>query len=264
MKTPELAVCLDDLKLEIKAALARVRSMGLSAVDIGATSGPISPQALSQSGRRHFLKHLADLGLRVASLRGPVDGPGYGDAGGGERRLDTMRQIISMASFLRVPVVSTAIGPLNDESDSALTGRTREALERLASDADRLGVTVAIETVGVSAKALGDCLRDIACPHLASCCDSGELIIQGENPHQLAESLAGRIGLVRARDAVAGSDGTSGHEVAMGNGSLDAPRFLASLIEAGFESDIVLSRTTGMSPAADLMDAGNQFSAALR
>jgi sugar phosphate isomerase/epimerase len=263
MRTPELAVCLDDLGLEIKAALGRARSMGFSALDIGATSGPISPQTLSLSGRRHFLKHIADLGLRVASLRGPTGGPGYGDAGGGEHRLDTMRKIISLASSLRVPVVSTMLGPWNDERDATLAGRTLEALELIAGDADRQGVAVAIETVGVSTQALGERLRGIGCRHLTSCCDSGALIMQGESPYQLAESLAGRIGLVRARDAVAGTPDASGHEVAMGDGALDPPRFLASLMEAGFEGDIVLSRTTGTNPAADLLNARNQFAALL-
>lgn len=263
MKTPELAVCLDDLGLEIKAALDCVRTMGLTAVDIGATSGAISPQSLSQSGRRHFLKHLSDLGLRVVSLRGPAGGPGYGDAVAGDRRLDTMRKIISLASSLRVPVVSTMLGSTADERDPAPARRTLEAVEILAGDADRQGVTVAIETVGVRTEALGDRLRNIACPNLTACCDSGALIMAGESPCQLADSLAGRIGLVRARDAVAGTADAPGHEVAMGDGALDALRFLASLMEAGFEGPIVLTRTTGTSPAADLLNARNRFASLL-
>jgi len=174
-----------------------------------------------------------------------------------------MRKIISLASALRVPVVSTMLGAINDEDDPALAGRTREAIEVLAGDADRQGVTVAIETVGVSTQTLGEWLQAIGCRHLNACCDSGALIMQGENPHRLGDTLAGRVGLVRARDAIAAATDAAGHEVAMGDGALDIPRFLSCLIEAGFEGHIVLSRTTGTNPAVDLLDAKNRFGAVL-
>jgi sugar phosphate isomerase/epimerase len=85
------------------------------------------------------------------------------------------------------------------------------------------------------------------------------MLIQGEDPHRLADALAGRVRLVRARDAVAGSGQAAGHEVALGEGHLDVPRFLAALAEAGFDGDLVLTRTSGDRPAADLERARGEF-----
>ncbi len=263
MQMPQLAVCLDDLKLDVKSALDRARSMAFRAVDVGATSGAISPQELSKTGQRHLLKHLSDLGLRLSSLRGPAGGPGYTDAAAGERRLDTMRHVLRLASSLHVPVVSTTLGISPTSRNAREIDRLREVLAVLADEGDRLQVVVALETAGLAPQALFDVLRSLDCPHLAACCDSGAMLMQGDNPHRVAESLPGRIQLVRARDAVPGNIERPGHETAFGEGSLDTKAFLASLVEAGFGGDIVLTRTSGDQPFQDLAKARDAFAGLL-
>ena len=259
MIKPKLAVCVDDLRQDVKATLSRARELEFNAVDLAAVRGPVSPGELSRTGQRHLMRHLADLGLRLASLRGPVGGPGYADSVMGERRLDTMRGVIALAAALRVPVVSTTLGTAAGTADDADANRLREALAVLADDADRAGVGVAVETAGVGAAALQGLLADVSCPALGSCCDSGAMIMQGDDPHAVEQTLPGRILLVRARDAVRGAAGSTGCEVAQGDGQLDIPRFLAALMEAGFQRDIVLTRTTGSNPASDLLQARREF-----
>ena len=254
MKTPELTVCLDDLRLDVKRAMHVARDMGFRGIDVGATSGPISPRELSLTGRRHLIKHLSDLGLRLGSLRGPVGDGGYADAATSDRRLATMREVIGLASTLRVPVVSTTIGRLTGEADTAEaeSRRIREAMKTLANEAERQGVIVAIESAGIGSKAMQAILADIGCPRLAACCDTGAMLMQGEDPHRVSETLPGRIQLVRARDAIAGSSEASGYETAFGEGHLDPARLLASLVETGFDGDIVISRRGGENPAGDI------------
>ncbi len=260
---PRLAVCLDDLKLEIREALDVSRRLGFRTLDVCALRGPVSPDEMSRSAQRHFKKHLDDLGLRLSSLRGPHGGSGYDDPATGDRRLDAMRRIIALASEMRVPAVSTLLGPVSNTSDSKVAPRIRETLSILAEDADRLGVTVAIETSGLTTTALRDLLADINCPALMACCDTGAMLMQGEDPHRVAELLGGRIGLTRTRDAVAGSPGAMGHEVAMGEGQLSPPALLAALVEAGFTGDMILTRTGGSSVAQDLIRARQAFESPL-
>lgn len=264
IKNPELALCLDDLRLETKAAMDRARTLGFRAIDVAAVAGPISPGELSHTGQRHLLKHLSDLGLRLASLRGPAGGAGYADRHSGERRLETMRKIIDLASTLRVPIVSTTLGAPGEASSDDRAARYREMLAILAADADRKGVRVAVETAGVSAADLNQLLREVDCPMLAACCDSGAMLMHGDDPHKVAELLSGRVRLVRARDAVSGSSQAAGFETAYGEGHLDTPRFLASLAEAGFDGDLVLSRTTGDRPIIDLEKARQELEKHLR
>jgi sugar phosphate isomerase/epimerase len=256
MKMPTLSVCTDDLARDVKDAMDRARALGFHALDVGATQGPVSPGELSRTGQRHLLRHMADLGLRLGSLRGPAGGAGYGDAAAGERRLEIMRGVIRLAASLNVPVVSTDLGAGSTDEAGA---RRLEALTLLADEADRSGVQVAIETAGVTASALGTLLRGIACPGLGACCDTGAMLMQGEDPGGVAEHLPGRIQLVRARDAVCPAGNESGYEVAHGQGRLDPERVLAGLTEAGFQGDIVLTRTSGENRAGDIALARDAF-----
>jgi sugar phosphate isomerase/epimerase len=241
--------------MDVKSAMGCAASLGFRAIDVAAVQGPISPEQLSGTGQRHLLKHLGDLGLRLGSLRGPVGGPGYADAAAGERRIATMRRVIELASSLHVPVASTALGPIIGDDRQRQTARLREALSELADHADRCGVIVAVETTGIDAATLAAMLGEIDCPSLASCCDSGAMLMEGEDPHRIADTLPGRVRLVRARDAMAAASGNSGYEVALGQGNLDVERFLAALNEATFKGDIVLSRSAGANPVADLQKA---------
>lgn len=256
---PTPAVSTDDLRLEIREALEQSRRLGFKAVDISAVRGPVSPDELSQTGKRHFRKHLDDLGLRLSSLRGPAGGRGYHDPEESDGRLAAMRKVISLASDMRVPVVSTILGTVGPELDDLQQSRLREALEVMATDSDRLGVTVAIESAGIEQSVLRDLLASVNCPTLVACCDTGALLMQGDDPHRVGEFLGGRIGLVRARDAIAGSPGAVGHEVAMGSGQLNPAAFLAALAESGFTGDMVMTRSSGSNVAADLAHAREVF-----
>lgn len=260
----ELAVATDDLKLEIKSALERARRMGFRAVDVGASQGPVSPGELSTSGRRHFLRHLSDLGLGLRSLRGPTAGAGYADGAAGERRLETAKSVLALASDLKVPVVSTTLGGFSSKDAEGQSVRLIEALAALADAADQYGVTLAIESAGINANDLAALVKQINCPNLAACCDSGAMLIQGENPHRIADALAGRVRLVRARDAVIGASNAPGHETALGSGQLDPASFIASLIESGYQGPLILTRQSGASPVADLTAAREVFENILR
>ena len=259
MHAPTLAVQADDLNPEIKAALQHASALRFHAIAIDATRGPITARQLDRSGQRHFRRYLADLGLRPATLRGPAGGKSYADPILGEQRLEQLRGVIRLAAALGVPVVSTTPGHLAGGEGDAAHARMIEALGAMADDADRNGVHLAVETTGCDAAWLGQAVRQIDCPFLGVCCDSGGLLERGENPHTSSQHFAGRVHLVRGRDAQPGSASIAGAECTVGEGALDVPLFLADLLAAGFGGDIVLAREQGGQKASDLVRAREVF-----
>jgi len=263
MHTPTLAVQADDLHPEVKAALQQARRLGFDAVSINATRGPVTVQQLDRSGQRHFRRFLGDLGLRPASLRGPAGGKSYADPNFGEQRLDILRGVIRLAGALGVPVVSTAPGH-TIEGDETVQARLLETFHAIAEDADYQGVHVAVETNGCDAAWLGQALREIDCLFLGVCCDAGGMLERGDDPHCASHHMAGRVHLVRGRDAQPGSPQVAGAECAVGEGALDVPVFLADLLAAGFGGDIVLAREQGDRRAEDLARGRAAFERELR
>ncbi|MBX3396335.1 MAG: sugar phosphate isomerase/epimerase [Phycisphaerae bacterium] len=259
----ELSISVDDLRMELRPALDVVRQIGVHFVEVGAMHGPISPEELSRSGERHFSRHLADIGLNLHCLRGPTGGAGYADRSAGDRRLASLKRIINLASSLRVSTVSTTVGSVTTDADGREKDRLLEAIVQMADMADRCGVTVAIDTAGISAADLRSMLQTVNCPNLTACCDSGGMLLRGENPHRVADVLAGRIRIARARDAVAGDAGAPGHETAPGEGQLDPAAFLAALHEAGARGPLILSRTTGDQRIHDIALAKRRFESLL-
>jgi sugar phosphate isomerase/epimerase len=259
MNASSLGVCADDLRLEVKDALQCARTMGFGQVDLGATRGPISPAELSKSGQRHLIKHLSDLGLGLASLRGPADARSYTEGSQGERRLETMRGVIRLAADLHVPVVSTTLLADAKKQAGGEEAHLREVLSLLADDADRLGVKVAIEPAGFGAADLRKWLAEINCPALSACCDTGSMLMQGDNPHDLVATLGAKVDLVIARDALAGTAQLAGREVAPGEGQLDVGRFLGGLAAVGYDGPLMLSRREGQRPMDDLVRAKREF-----
>lgn len=49
-----LGVNIDDLRLLVKEGLRCALGMGFQVVEFGAVAGELTPESLSESGRRHF------------------------------------------------------------------------------------------------------------------------------------------------------------------------------------------------------------------
>ncbi|MBK8268916.1 MAG: sugar phosphate isomerase/epimerase [Planctomycetes bacterium] len=249
----KIALAVDDLRMEFKAALDAARRMGVRHVDVSATQGPVSRGELSKSGQRHLVRHLGDLGLSLDSLRGPAGGPGYCDNAAGERRLEMMRGVIELAGAIGVPVVSTTLG--GGEIDGV---RLKEAMAQIADFSDRCGVTVAIETSGMTTVDLEALLREMNCPHLAACCDTGAMLIQGKTRIELRTLCPVAFGW-HACAMQHGARGAPGHETAVGQGQLDPSALLAGFAEAGYQGPLILTRQSGDNPVADLAAAKRRF-----
>lgn len=250
---PGVGVVLDSLGRPVKESLQAASQLGLRQIELPAASGEISPEELSQTGRRHLLRHVAGLGLQLSALGGDLGGARFGDPALLEERLDRTRRIIELAADLRVPVLTTHLGRVDVEARRR--GDLVAVVRELADMADRTGTFVAFETGGADPAETVALLKEVNCEWLGVCYDPASLLIEGYDPIAGVEPSAGRILIARARDAVGGSGRRPGHETPLGRGEVDFVRYLAALDESGYRSVPFIRRTNSDRPLQDVAEA---------
>src|SRR4051812_50052818 len=135
MKHLKLGVRLESLALPLRKALAEASRMGVGGVQIDAV-GDLSPQALSQSGRREFRSLLRSHNLELTALGCPLR-RGLEAVENQEQRLAHVRDVMTLSFDLgpRLTVLSAGQVPENEEAPEAR--RLRESLLDLAGHGDR-------------------------------------------------------------------------------------------------------------------------------
>jgi L-ribulose-5-phosphate 3-epimerase len=250
---PGVGVVLDSFGRPVKESLQSASQLGFRQIELPATSGEVNPEVLSQSGRRHLMRHVAGLGLGLSAIGGDLGGARLSEGAGLEQRLDRTRRIIEMAADLRVPVTTTHLGRF--DAEARRRGDLAAVVRELADTADRTGTFVALETGGADPGELASLLKDINCEWLGVCYDPASLLIDGYDPIGSVEPTAGKILIARARDAVAGSDRRPGHETPLGYGELDLVRYLAALDQSGYHNAAFIRRTGSDRPLEEIAEA---------
>lgn len=261
MSANRLGLVLEGLGEPVKDALRSVARLAFRELELPATFPEIDPARLSRTGRRDLQHYLGELGLRLSALGGDLGGARFTDGGRLEERLGKTRQIMELAAELRVPVVTSHLGPVNELT--LKSGLLQQALGHLAEVADRTGTVLAFETASADPVAVAGLLRNVNSPALAACYDPGSLLIDGMDPLAGVAPLADRIVIARIRDAVGGTGQRAGRETAIGQGQLDVPAYLGALEEAGYRSIPFLRRTQSEHPIQELVEAKRRLGSLL-
>lgn len=259
-----VGVVVDDFRKPAKAGLQQAADLGFRAVEIGATQGDLSPDGLSDSGRRHLARYIRNLGLRLDALAANLETGEFVQDGIQEESLDRTRRILELAKDVGAPVVTARIGQIDKTAAPEQHDRILEAVRYLADHADNVGTVFAIETAQADPSDLIAFLREVNCPMVKAAIDPAELIMDGNNPVTAVRQLADHIAIARARDAAAGAARRPGHETALGDGQLDLAGYLYALDEAGYTGSAVVRRIDSQNPVGDIALAKSHLDAALR
>ena len=228
MSPDSLAASLDFYRSDAKSALRAAAQDGFRVVEANALVGDLRPGELSESGRRHLRKILADLGLRLGGLTLDFPGRGLGDPTEGDRRFSELDAALELAADLRIPRVCAALA-CSGAPDEVALGQT--ALAQAAAQSDRYGVHVAIQAPEAASGFVLSEVSRLACPTLGLSLDSASA--DAAKLSQLRQALRVRLrDVVRRGEAIEESD--------WGRGQVDFGRLLAELEATGFQRDLVL------------------------
>jgi sugar phosphate isomerase/epimerase len=244
MNRLKLGVRLESLGLPLRRALAEAARMGVSGVQADA-AGDLSPNGLSQSGRREFRNLLRTYNLELTALGCPLR-RGLDAAEDQQPRLEHVRKVLTLSADLGPRVVVVQAGQTPEENDDGPRARAlAESLTALARHGDHVGAVLALETGLESGAALAAYLKRFDSGSLAANLDPANLLLHGFDPYESARALHGRIAHAHAKDARKSSASRAAQEVPLGHGDIDWMQFLGVLEEAEYRGWLTVERDSG-------------------
>ena len=161
-------------------------------------------------------------------------------------RLDRTLELVDVAAKLGVPGIACHVGFVPEDKLDPDYMEVRDVVRRICDYAASRGQTFALETGQEPAHALLEFITDVNRPNLKVNFDPANMILYGSgDPHDAVRLLASKIVSVHAKDGdwPPQHDRTAlGRERALGKGSVDIPRFIQTLKEAGYQGALCIER----------------------
>lgn len=251
----KLGIRLESVGVPIRRGMEEAERLGVSGVQVDAL-GELSPNALTQTGRRAFRHLLRSHGLELTALGCPLR-RGFDAAEELDARIDHVKKVLQLGFDLGPRIVIVQAGRVSKDEGPAANLMT-EALRALAYHGDRVGAVLALETGLESGAVLGKFLARFDSGGLGVNLDPANLLMHDFDPYESARALRERVVHVHAKDARAAGASRASQEVPLGHGDIDWLQFLSVLEEINYRGWLTLERETGDCRRADLA-AGVSF-----
>lgn len=271
----KLGVITDCFKKTHGAGIAFAAELGLSGVQIYATTGEFSP-ALSKEKKRQYKRLLQEKNLVVSALCGDMGGYGFEKAGDNAERVKKTKEIVDLAVEFGAKAVTTHIGVIPADKTEPRYKVMLDALTECGVYAQERGVTLAIETGPETAKTLLTFLQDTKGGVGVNLDPANFVMVTGQDPVEAVYLLRDYIVHTHAKDgvkltneqtptevyhafAVGGVDALNAcksfKELPLGEGKVDWKAYLKALKEIGYDGFLTIERECGDNPVKDIEKA---------
>ncbi len=250
MNRSHIGIRLESLGLPLRRALQEAERLGVTGIQVDAV-GDLSPNQLSQTGRREFRHLLRAHSLELTALGCPLR-HGLDQAENQEARIDHVRKVLSLSFDLGPRVAIVQAGRVPDDPQTPQAALLSEALLALGQYGDRVGATLALETGLESGPVLRAFLDRFDTGGLGVNLDPANLLLHDFDPLESTRALRGRIVHVHAKDARRSSPSRAAREVPLGHGDIDWIAFLGVLEEIDYHGWITVEREGGINPRGDV------------
>jgi L-ribulose-5-phosphate 3-epimerase len=247
MNRLKIGVCLESLGLPFRRGLEAVVRMGATGVQIDA-AGDLSPNKLSQTGRRELYHLVHSRELEVSAVACPLR-RGLDSAEDQQPRIEHVKKVMTLSFELGPRVVVIQAGRVPDEEEEK-SGAARprllaEALRTLGTYGDRIGVELALETGLETGTALRDYLNRFDSGSLRVNYDPANLMVNGFDAVESLRALRDKVRHAHARDARVGGASRTAREVPLGHGDIDWLELLAVLEQVDYHGWLAVERESG-------------------
>lgn len=276
----KIGVITDCFKLPLDESLALAGDLGFSGVQIYATTGEFSPEALTAERKSEIKAILKEKGLEISALCGDMGGHGFQIREDNPERIEKTKAIIDLAEEFGVSVITTHIGVIPADPNHPRYSVMLDALTKCGEYAAAKGITLAIETGPETAKTLFEFLEKTNGGVGVNLDPANFVMVTGQDPVEAVELLGKYIVHTHAKDGVMlkstdpeiiyehfATGGIEALNVAdffletpLGEGKVDFPAYIAALKKAGFDGYLTIERETGADPISDIKMAKSAVS----
>jgi L-ribulose-5-phosphate 3-epimerase len=250
MNRLKIGVRLESLGLPLRRGLQEVERLGVTGVQVDAV-GDLSPQVLSQTGRREFGHLLRAHNLELTAL-GCLLRHGLDVTAGQEARIEHIQHVLSLSFDLGPRTVLIQAGRIPEDANDPRGGLLTEALLALGHYGDRTGTVLALETGLESGQVLRGFLDRFDTGGLGVNLDPANLLLAGFDPYESARALQGRVVHGHAQDARQAGPNRSGQLVPLGHGDIEWMRYLSVLEEIDYRGWLVVEQEMGNNRLGDV------------
>ena len=260
---------------DLRRSLIEASRLGVGGVELDARTH-LRPEQLSGTAIRQIRKILEDHRLAISAVRFSTR-RGYDVDERLQPRIDATKAAMRLAYSLGCNVLVNRVGnapppkPAEDTSggddpdadDAGWSFRETSAadrharwigvLEDLAAFGAKTGCVLAARTSGIGGPALAHALSRVRGGTLAAALDPAGLLIGGHDIAPALRSLADRLTVVYATDAIRDPETHRGRPVEFGRGDADYPSILAHLQSVDYDGPFIAGRPD--TPASETADA---------
>ena len=256
-------------------AMDIAQAIGAQGLQVYATPKALEKKGLTtREAQKAFFKKVKDHGLVISALCGDL-GHGFGDAELNPDLVEKSKRILDLAMEFETSIVTTHIGVVPADPKHPRYTVMQDACGELARYADPLNAYFAIETGPETSATLKGFLDGLHSTGVAVNLDPANLVmVTGDDPVQAVYNLKDYIVHTHAKDGVKNYDldpeiiyglrpgdpivtNPAFVEVALGDGSVPFPKYLAALEDIGYKGFLTIEREVGDDPTADIRKAVN-------
>ena len=246
----KIGIVLESLGLPVRQGLEEANRLGVGGVQVDA-AGDLSPDRLTDTGRREFRNRLRSLNLQLTALNCPLR-HGLDTAENQQPRIEHVRKVMTLAYELGPRIVVVQMPRVPDDPATERARLLREALLALGAHGDRVGTTLALEVGLDSGEKVRDYLNTYDTGSLGVNFDPANFLLNGFDPAANLLPLAGKVVHVHARDARTSTVSRAAQEVPLGAGDIEWMGLIGALEGLEYRGWVDVERETGTDRRADV------------
>ena len=274
----KLGVISDCFKKEnVEDSIRAAAALGIDGMQIYAVTGQFSPDVLTEADIERYRALLKECNLEISALCGDLGGHGFEIREDNPEKIRKTKDIIDLAVKFGTSVVTTHIGVIPADKNSATYKTMLAALSECGNYAAARGVTLAIETGPEVAPVLADFVCAAGDGVGVNLDPANFVMVTGQDPAEAVRLIGKKIVHTHVKDgrmlkktdpAIIYNFFANGGiealnmadffiELPVGEGDVNWDEYIGALREIGYDGYLTIERETGKDPAADIYKAAS-------